>query len=145
MHARSHICDLQTRPTNSWSSTRIRDVYSLPVALLAPLKCSSVFDVHTIDVEQRGRQVRSCTSSVFRSTVSHRSSTVFQLSINRFDTFFFYRYVAVFGSFTMQRKRNGNFILTPTVVFLANQDHILALCVASTVSTVLEMGRIWSR
>ena len=32
--------------TNSWSSNRIQDVYSLPVAPLALPKCSSVFDMH---------------------------------------------------------------------------------------------------
>ena len=40
--------------TNSWSSNRIRDVCSLPVAPLALPKCSSVFDMHTIDLEPRG-------------------------------------------------------------------------------------------
>ena len=46
--------------TNSWSSNRIMDIYSLPVAPLALPKCSSIFYVHGIDLEPRGKQVGSC-------------------------------------------------------------------------------------
>ena len=61
-----------------------RSVFSLPVAPLALPECSSAFDVHTIDLEPRGQQVRSrriFTASVFLVTVfapfKYRFTTVF--------------------------------------------------------------------
>ena len=101
---------------------RIRDVYSLPVAPLVLHKCSSVFDVHTIDLEPRGQQVQSrriFPASVFACHCFHTVQVPFY---NHFDTVFFYCYVTVFRLFTVQRKRNGNFILTPTCLHVAHVD-----------------------
>ena len=63
--------------TNSWSSNRIRDVYSLPVAPLALPKCSSVFDVHT---RPRATWTTGAVTQNFYGFCFpwHRSSTVLQ-------------------------------------------------------------------
>ena len=93
--------------TNSWSSNRIRDVYSLPVALLALPECSSAFDVHTIDLEPRGQ---GCGRAEFLrllfslSPFSHRSSTVLQPFLTPFFLPLCRRFRAVHRATQTERK-----------------------------------------
>ena len=85
--------------TNSWSSK------SLPVAPLALPKCSSVFDVHTIDLEPRGQQVR-----------SRRIFTASVFPFHRFRTVLTPFFSTVISLFSDRSPCNANgFILTPTV------------------------------
>ena len=111
--------------TNSWSSNRIRDVYSLPVAPLGLPKCSSVFDVHT-----RPRTTWT-TGAVTQNFYG------FCFPCHRFRTVQIPFY-AVFGPFTVQRKRNGNFILMPTVHCTCTHVHV---CVPSQCMESTELVR----
>ena len=109
--------------TNLWSSNSIWDVYILPVAPSVLPKCSSVSNVHTRlrTTWTAGAVTQNLFGFCF--SYSHHSSTVLQLSINRFDTVSSNVMSLFFAPFTMQRKRNGNLIMMPTHIICCVIDH----------------------